>query len=311
MRVLTTGVQRLIMVKRRIEKLQFNEQNARKLKRQQYRVLVEVDLTLEKVLEDFFHAYRMQFCQNPEDPDQVQWITQTLWIPDTISPIDPWEREAIEAHLQLLQDSTYLEQIPAAERELTEYWSQVAEESCQRQEILSMLEAVGWEDLETFKQEVLLRLAQQHKLIVAQNLQVIFDQVGRQITRMLRIGSITPSLLINERYGDFQLHVLPYIYYFGTKDTLNNDIWVRSPYPFSKLIFLIRLLEQPLFESSVDIRGDQVDLALTLELLRGLLAAEQTLLASDRVPLDEPTRPEDTSMLMILTSPDSILPSEA
>lgn len=273
-KIVTTGVQRLVLVKEKLAKLKQNEQNIRSLKRQQYRVLMEVDLSLEKILTQLFNEYRYQLEKAQETTDQLQLLSLTLWLPQNIEPLDPWEREIIESHLDLITSEDYRVHLPTYERELIESWPRLAEDACTRKETLAMLEALGEPDqMELFKREILVRLAQQHKAIIEQNLQYVLDQVGQQITRMLRMGTLTPSLLMKQRYKDFQLHVLPYIYYFEAMDGNQNKVWVKSPFPFCKMLNLIEILEDS-STTTAEIKGDPVDLALTRELLKEMLSVE-------------------------------------
>ncbi len=284
-RLVSTGVERLGQVKQKLERLRRIEEDIRNLKKRQYALLMERDITLESTLEDFFNHYRERIEMGEEETEPLHSLSLNLWLPQYIFPLAPWDRENLEEHLRMLMTEETLSSFPKYERELIESWDSLAEEAIQLERTVAFLERINYPSLEAFRQEILLRLAQQQKLIIEQNIQLILDRIGQQITRMYRLGSLTPATLVKQRYKDLQVHVLPYIYYFETLDPQQNCVWIRSPYPFAKLIYLIRLLENPSCSSSIEIKGNSVDLSISLELLRELLSIEYEQLESSD---DEP-----------------------
>ncbi len=279
-RLVSTGVERLGQAKQKLEKLKQIERDIRHLKKRQYALLMEKDITLESILEDFFSHCRKRLETEEEVSDPIRRLSLSLWLPQYIYPLAPWDRDNLEEHLQLMTTEEILSNFPQSERQLMQTWHSLAEEAIQQERTVGFLEIINYSNREDFQHEVLLRLAQQQKIIVEQNIQLILDRIGQQITRMYRLGSLTPSTLVRQRYKDLQVHVLPYIYYFETLDDQQNGVWVRSPYPFAKLIYLIRLLERPAYSSSIEIKGNPVDLSISLELLRELLEIESDQMES-------------------------------
>lgn len=279
-RLVSTGVERLGQVKQKLEKLRRVESDIRHLKKRQYALLMEKDITVESILEDFFSHCRERLEEEEEELDPMRRLSLSLWLPQYLYPLAPWDRDNLEEYLLVLTSEETLAHFPQPERQLMESWYQLTEEAVQRDRTVAFLEIINYSNLQDFKHEVLLRLAQQQKLIIEQNIQLILDRIGQQITRMYRLGSLTPATLVRQRYKDLQVHVLPYIYYFETLDDQQNCVWVRSPYPFAKLIYLIWLLERPTSSSSIEIKGNPVDLSISLELLRELLDIEYDQLES-------------------------------
>ena len=125
--------------------------------------------------------------------------------------------------------------------------------------------------------EVNLRFAELHHKIMCQNQDVIIEQISKQITRLLRSGSVKHNLFIRDRYASFYEQVLPFIYYFKTINEKGEEVWVESPYPFSKFIFLIQKLD--VLCASISSQGQA---AKTFQIAKDLLN-ELFCLEKDRV----------------------------
>lgn len=233
---------------------------------------VKIELTLEQVLSDIFHVYRDE--HGVDAVDELDFLAHTAWLPPKpIQLLSEWEKDTLAHYLnQILQDDV-LDRISQQERELIQRWFIIVDREYGNSRTLAQLSEIGIHDRETFEHELLLRLAERHRDIVEQNKEIVVEEVTKQITRMLRVGSITPQMVVQERYDSFHQHVLPHIYYFSTTDAKGDIVWIESPYPLSKLVYLIDRVET--MPPPVDAATmDSASLAIAKELMAELLEVE-------------------------------------
>ncbi len=234
---------------------------------------IKVELTVDKVLEDVF-----QECRDTESVDVVDeadYYSRTLWVPKRINPLTEWEWAELMDYLTEITEPFYIHCLSCKERALIRRWSDIADQEMVNANTLDVLQALGDFNTEDFKIELKLRLAGQQRDIVEQNQDIVVAGVIKHITRMLRFGSITAEMVVRDRYDAFAVDVLPYIYYHNVTNARQEQIWVESPYPFSKLMYLINRVESM---TSV------ADLA-TLSLARTLL---EELLQFERARIEDP-----------------------
>jgi hypothetical protein len=232
---------------------------------------VKTELTMEKVLEDIFQICRDE-CQF-DNPDEVTYLSRTAWLPTKIKTLSEWEQEILENHLLNVTHPDYLKYTSPPEQALFERWSLIATTEYENEKTLSQLQALGNVSEEIFKQELKLRLADRHKEIVEQNKEFVIGQVIKQISRMLRMGSLTAAMVVRERYDSFHQEVLPYIYFFSMVNAKQEQVWIPSPYPFSKLIHLIQTVDCT-NKADGSPMADTATLALAKALLEQLLLYE-------------------------------------
>lgn len=236
---------------------------------------IKVELTLDKMLADIFQICRDECAV--DIVDEADYFAKTLWIPQKLHPLTVWEREELSHYLDRVTDPEFVEVLPTREKEHIGYWESLAEAEATNEQTLAQLEALNYtEDIATFKAELKIRLAERHQDIVEQNKEIIIKEISKHITRMLRYGSITAEMVVRDRYDAFAENVLPYIYFFSLTNAKDEMLWIPSPYPMSKLLYLIHQVE-----SMVSL-ADSVTLALARTLMEEILQLEcKKLEASD------------------------------
>lgn len=234
---------------------------------------VKVELDLERILEDIIQIYREQ--NGAEAEDEVAFLTQTAWLPDPRSrKLSDWDKQVLSQYLDSLLSESYLNQISEPERQLIQRWSEIAAQEYADERTYAQLESIQMTDQEIFTQELMLCLAERHRFIMEQNRELAVEQVVKQITRMLRVGSLSPEMVIKERYDSFHQDVLPYIYYFTVVNAAGETLWIESPYPLSKLAYLIERVETMTHENGSPL-ADGPSLAIAKKLLIELLQIER------------------------------------
>ena len=234
---------------------------------------VKVELDLERVMEDIFQIYREH--EGEESETEEDFLSRTAWLPEARPPkLSDWDKQVLDQYLERVLDPDSLDQISAMEQRLIQQWSEIAAKEFQDERTYAQLEAIQLTDEENFTYELLLRLAERHRLIMEQNREAVVEQVVKQITRMLRVGSLTPEMVIRERYESFHQDVLPYIYYFTVTNAEGETLWIESPYPLSKLVYLIDRVETITREDGSPL-ADTPSLVIAKQLMQELLRIER------------------------------------
>ncbi len=258
-------------IKQRLEKTLELERQLRQ-RREVKGPAVKVELDLERVMEDIFQIYRDQ--EGDESETEEDFLTRTAWLPESRpKTLSDWDKQVLGQYLERVLEESYLNQISKRERRLIQRWTKMAETEFADERTYAQLEAIEMTDPHVFTHELRLRLAERHRVIMEQNREVVVEQVVKQITRMLRVGSITPEMVIRERYDSFHQDVLPYIYYFTVTNAKGETLWIESPYPLSKLAYLIERVETITREDGSPL-ADTPSLAIAKQLMEGLLQVE-------------------------------------
>ncbi len=258
-------------LRQELQRLRQKEQLTRQ-RREQEGPSIEVQLTYETMLDDIFTAYRHDIEKHSNSEEE--FLTRTLWIPTRLEPLTEWDRNALLQGLERVEDPEHLVQLSIEEQELIQSWATFAEQEIENPKTLAQLKVLGNEDLDYFREEVRIRFFQRYQVIVSQHETQVAQAVLEQITRMLRIGSITAEMVLQRRYEAFQTEILPYIYFYSTPNSQGETTWFKSPYPFGKLCHLIQRIEHFVDAEDKPI-ADAVSLALGKSLLVALLVAEQ------------------------------------
>ncbi len=259
-------------IRQRLERTQELERQLRQ-RRQVEGPAVKVELDLDQVMKDIFQIYREQ--QGAESENEADFLTRTAWLPEVrLQTLSDWDKQVLEQYMERVLEPDYLEQISETEHQLIQQWFEIAAQEFQDERTYAQLEAIQLADEEVFTHELLLRLVERHRHIMEQNRVVVVEQIVKQITRMLRVGSLTPEMVIRERYDSFHQDVLPYIYYFTVTNAEGETLWIESPYPLSKLVYLIDRVETMTQEDGSPL-ADSPSLAIAKQLMQELLYTER------------------------------------
>ncbi|NJK63962.1 MAG: hypothetical protein HC921_15905 [Synechococcaceae cyanobacterium SM2_3_1] len=251
---------------------------------------IKTELNLEKVLEDIFMVYCDQWTK--EIRDETEYLQRTLWLPLKFERLNEWDKQLLQQHLYRYTDEQYLALLTPQEQDLIQRWEAFARQEYANERTRAQVEAIGDIDEETFVLEVMLRFVSKHQWILEQHQELITEQVAKQVTRMFRVGSITADMIIRDRYQSFQEDVLPYIYFCSVPTSRDEPVWLESPYPLSKLLYLIDRVETMTGPEGTPL-AEPATLSMAKALLVELFHVERERLlqpetSSELVPSQEP-----------------------
>ncbi len=231
---------------------------------------VKVELTLEKVLEEVFTDY--------SDRYQVHWkshdFTRPIWLPqeNTLGTLSLVERQALKEHLTEVMRADYQSQLATSEVYLLHLWTEMAEKEYENEATHSQLKALGVSKYH-FSEELMLLLAKQHRTLVSQNAVDVVKGIVQHLTLMVRLGTLSLEMLIQQRYDRISSDVLPYLYHVRVPNQQGDLVWQPSPYPFGTMLYVLKVLPD-LMQTETE-QTDQTSINLARNLLQVLCNFER------------------------------------
>lgn len=221
--------------------------------------LTMVELTYDQILYD-----AVNFCHEQESlQESMEEDSETstcVWLPPLPIPDLPPDLTDLRAYLHEITDEPYLRRLPNGERETIEAWVSRVEAATTDPSIAKQLEALG-ETSERLQEDLLLLLASRHHGLVSQNVDTILSEISSHVTRMMHLGTVTPHVVVQQRYSLLEEKLLPFVYYVADP---KEDSWLPSPYPYGTLLFAIQQTHE----------RQGADVSLATQLLEELAAIE-------------------------------------
>lgn len=192
-----------------------------------------VELTYIQVLNDALGICLEQEAATKLSPDQSCSRIGLPSLPLSDPPID--DRD-LSAYLKEITGQEYLARLPQTERQRILKWEDKVSMVLADTSILRQLEALG-QTPDYLRRDLLLLFAERHRWLVNQNIDTILSIIASNVTRMMQLGTVTPEVVVRQRYEFLKERLLPFVYYVADQ---NTDAWLASPYPYGTLLLAIQ-----------------------------------------------------------------------